>query len=376
MVTITAYTMDNLQASPSEGGLACGIFILGALISRIFTGRSIDRVGRKRVLYIGLIFYLITTLFYFVITKLLVLIIIRFLQGAAFGVSATATGTIVASLIPNERRGEGTSYYAMSTTLASAIGPLMGMSLYQHGNFEFILYLSICLLTVGLIAVFFLKVPEIKLTYEQLERTKAFALNNFFESRAIPISLIAAIIGLAYSSVLSFLSSYTREIDLVEAGSLFFLVFSIIILVSRPATGRWFDQKGENFVMYPCFIFFALGLIVLSQTYNGFVLLLAAAFVGLGYGTFLSCAQAISVKVSPPYRMGLATSTYFCLLDAGIGIGPFLLGFLIPWIGFRWLYISMSFVVLVCILLYYFLHGKKAIRTQSGNFYNQQKQLG
>lgn len=60
------------------------------------------------MLYIGLSFFLITTLFYFVVNSLVFLFMIRFLNGVGFGIASTATGTIVASIIPNERRGEGT----------------------------------------------------------------------------------------------------------------------------------------------------------------------------------------------------------------------------------------------------------------------------
>lgn len=166
MVTIAVYAMDNLQASPSQAGLASGIFILGGLVARIFAGRVIDRVGRKNTLYFGLTIFLGTTLLYLGVENLTLLIATRFLHGAGFGISATATGTIIASIIPNERRGEGTSYYAMSATLASAIGPFFGMYLIQQGSFNVILALIVILLVVSLIAVFFLKVPEEELSKE------------------------------------------------------------------------------------------------------------------------------------------------------------------------------------------------------------------
>lgn len=360
MVTIAVYATDNLQASPSEAGLASGIFIVGALFARIFAGRSIERVGRKRMLYFGLTFFLITTLLYFKITSLQFLFVIRFLHGVGFGIASTATGTVVASIIPNERRGEGTSYYAMSVTLASAIGPFLGMFLNQQGSFSMMLALVVMLLTVSLITVFFLQVPEAVLTKAQLDEMKGFALNNFFEVKAIPISIISVFVGLGFSSILSFLTSYTREINLIDAGSFFFIVYATSILLSRPLTGRWFDRKGENFVMYPAFLLFAVGLIILSQAQQGLALLLAGGFIGLGYGTFLSSAQAITVKVSPRHRMGLATSTFFSFIDLGIGVGPFFLGFMIPVTGFRGLYVCAAIVVFACTILYYFLHGRKA----------------
>jgi MFS family permease len=101
VATITVYAIDKFHASPSAAGLASGIFIIGTLLGRLFAGRSIEQVGRKKMLLIGFTFFLITTLLYFAANSLLLLIIIRILHGAAFGVTSTATGTIVADIIPD-----------------------------------------------------------------------------------------------------------------------------------------------------------------------------------------------------------------------------------------------------------------------------------
>ena len=155
------------------------------------------------------------------------------------------------------------------------------------------------------------------------------------------------------------MTAYAKEIDLMEAASFFFIVYAVFILISRPFTGRLLDKKGDNTVIYPSLILFVIGLVALSQASHGYTLLLAGALIGLGYGTLNSCCQAIAVKGSPPHRVGLATSTFYVFMDSGVGMGPFLLGFVIPIIGFRGLYLSLAVVVFVSILLYYVLHGKK-----------------
>ena len=359
MIIIASYAMDNLQASLSEAGLAVGIFIVGALLARIFGGKSIEQVGRKKMLYIGLTVYLITTVLYFTLTNLPLLFLVRLLHGVGFGIASIATGTIIANIIPQERRGEGISYYAMSTTLASAIGPFLGIYLNQHVSFHTIVVTCVALVAVSYIAAFFLKVPEAKLTIEQLENMNRFTLSNFIEFKALPISVIGAILGFCYSSIIGFLASYTKEIHLIEAGSFFFIVYSVAILISRPLTGRWFDSKGENFVMYPSFVAFAIGLVLLSMAQQGLFLLLAGMLIGLGFGTFLSSGQTIAIKSSPD-RMGLATSTFFAIADVGVGIGPFFLGFLVSLFGFRGLYMSMASVVFLTMCLYYLLCGRMA----------------
>ncbi|MCT8975660.1 MFS transporter [Clostridium sp. CX1] len=359
MVTITLFATEKFHASPSEAGLASGIFVIGILIARIFSGRYIDQVGWKKMLYIGFILFLFTTCLYVLVNSMAFLLINRFLNGAAMGIASTATGTIVAKIIPQDRRGEGTGYYALSVTVAAAIGPFLGMFIVGHSTFYMNFVICIIFLVFSFIAVFFIKIPRLEFTKEQLEKRKGFSLKSFFEIKAIPISIIAALIALGYSSILTFLTSYTKEINLVNIGSFFFIVYAVFVLVSRPFTGRCFDKKGENFVMYPAILLFAIALVILSQSHKGFSLLLAGALVGLGYGTTSSSVQAISVKVSPKHRMGLATSTNFIFQDLGVGLGPFILGYFVPLIGYRGLYMIMAVVIFLCLFLYYFLHGRK-----------------
>jgi MFS family permease len=159
--------------------------------------------------------------------------------------------------------------------------------------------------------------------------------------------------------VLSFITFYAKELKLVEAASFFFVIYAIMVLVSRPLTGRLFDIKGANLVIYPALVVFAAGMFLLSQAEHGWTLLVAGAIIGLGYGNYTSSAQAVSVKVTPPQRLGLATSTFFIFVDLGFGIGPYILGFFVPYTGFRGLYMIMVGVILFSMALYYFLHGKK-----------------
>lgn len=357
-VIIVEYAMDNLHASASGAGLAAGIFIVAGLFGRILAGRFIAQLGLKKMLYLGLIIFFIATSLYFFANNLFILDCVRFLHGIGFGIASTSTGTIVANIVPVEHRGEGIGYYALSVTVATAIGPFIGMYLHQYGDFSMIIVLCTVLSLINCFSVYFLKIPDVKLTSEQFKEMKQFKLNNFVEYNALPIAVIGALMGLSYSSIVSFLSSFVREANLGSIGALFFIVYAVFVLISRPLTGPLLDRKGDNYVMYPAFILFAMGLLVLSQSNQGFSLLLAGALIGLGYGTFTPTAQAISVKLSPPHRVGLATATFFALFDAGMGIGPFILGFLVPILGFRGLYVSMVAVVLVGMLLYYVLHGR------------------
>ena len=359
ITTLTVYAIEEFNASQSMAGLASSIFVMGALVSRLFAGKYIEIIGRKQMLYGGLLLFLIVMLFYFIVEDMNVLLFIRFIHGAAFGVFTTAASAVVMDIIPNERRGEGISYFSLSITLAMAVGPFLGLYISQQGSFTMIFVICTIFSFISTIILLFVQIPKGNITKEQIDAMKGFKLKDFFEIKAVPISIMIAIMGFAYSGILSFITSYAKEIDLMETASFFFIIYAVFILISRPFTGRLLDQKGDNIVIYPALLLFVSGLVILSQAHHGFTLLLAGALIGLGFGTLSSCCQAIAIKESPRHRVGLATSTYFIFMDSGVGIGPFLLGFIIPIVGFRGLYLTLAVIVFASIFLYYVLHGRK-----------------
>jgi len=359
MVIMASYAVDKYHATTGTGGLVSGIFIIGILIGRLGTGRIIEDVGSRRVLVIGTLLYIITSTLYFAAINLPLLILMRFLHGFAFGVANTATGTIAAQIIPRGRHGEGIGYYSMSQILATALGPYLGIVLSQRVDFKMIFLIVSLVAAISFAISFVVSQPSYKPPKQvQTKTVKQFQISEFLEFRAIPISIIVLIVGFGYSVVLSFLSLYSRQLCLEEAASFFFLIYAIVVIFSRPFSGRLLDARGANFVVYPCILFFSIGMLVLSQATYGITLLLSGAIIGLGYGNFLSCGQAISVKSTSPNRFGLATATYYMFLDIGFGVGPYLFGSLVPVTGYRGLYFVMAMVILSTTLLYYFLYRK------------------
>lgn len=360
IVIIGEYAVNQFHASTSQAGLVTGIFIIGSLIGRLFTGRFIESLGRRKTLFIGLVFFILTTMLYLISSNIGIMLITRLLHGVAAGIVGTATGTVAAQIIPAARKAEGIGYFSMSTTLATAIGPFIGLFMTQHTTFQMIFIFSVVLGIISFITSLFVYIPAITITSQQSSvETKGFKISNFIEPKAVPIAIITLVISFCYSSVLSFIKFYANEINLVSAASFFFLVYSIAVLFSRPFTGRLMDTRGANYIMYPGFVILAGGMVLLSSVNSGLVLLVAGALIGLGFGNMQSSTQAIAVKLTPAHRMGLATSTFFIALDAGLGFGPYILGFIIPATGYRLLYVILGLVVLVSTALYYFLHGKR-----------------
>ena len=309
LINIVDFSDDVFHATSAESGFAVGIYVIGGLLARLFIGKYVELVGRKRMLIIGVVFAVLMSAAYFAVSSIEMLYVVRFLHGMSYGISSTCTGDIVSKLVPPSRRGEGLGYYGLAFTASSAIGPLLGMKLGATGNWDLVFGVGVMLYVFALVCAVVIHVPEEELTEEQVKQARSFDVKNLLQVSALPLAITSMVFYFSYSGVLSFMSSYSAEIDLVEAATYFFVIFSVATLISRLTTGRIYDSKGANIVMIPAFVSFFGGMVVFSQTSNPYIFLGSAFFMGYGVSIVFSICQAIVVAESPAHRYGVTTST-------------------------------------------------------------------
>ena len=182
------------------------------------------------MLIIGSVLIVILTASYLIPMGIYLFILLRILHGAAMGYAMTATGTIIAQIIPPSRNGEGIGYFSMSVVMATAIGPLIGVSLISAYGFTSIFLFSFSMAVVSLILGLTVKAPPMKVIKK--EKDQKFNIWEFFEKRAVPISLVMFVMALAYSSILSYVTAYAESINLIQAGSIYFTVYGVTVLLS------------------------------------------------------------------------------------------------------------------------------------------------
>lgn len=377
MVVVADYAMKTYDAAASTAGLAASIFVIGALIARLFSGRIMDRVGRKRLLIAGAVLEVAFSALYLVGVGFWLLFVVRLLHGIAFGMCSTSIGTIVTALVPDNRKGEGVGYYMLSVTLGAAIGPFLGMFLTQNAGFQTLFIVTAVVAVACLLAATQVRTPKTPIPSERVtqkandiareERTEQAGgfrvprprLANYLETSVVPIAAVCALLFFCYSSLLAFLTPFAAENGLETPASFFFVVYAIATFVTRPFTGKLFDRKGDRAVMIPAFIAFIIGMGLLATVYQAPAMLIAAALLGFGVGTIQSSGLALAVRIAPDNRLSLANSTFYILLDIGVGVGPLLLGIVQPFWGYRGLFEAMSTVAIVALAAYLLVSRKK-----------------
>lgn len=350
------YAIGVLRRTDEDAGLLMSAFLLSAIVVRPFTGKILDVVGKRKMLWIGLAFYLICTILYYFIEPFGILLGLRFVQGIWFSIITTSAISIAADIVPAARKGAGLGYFNMSNNLAVVFGPLIALSIIQAYSFDVLFIVLSLLMVAGVLTSLSAPTDQAKAS---IEGSRKLSLGDLFEKGALPVALLGSLIAFSYASVLSYLSIYAQEKEVLALASTFFLVFAAVMLLTRPYTGKIFDEKGAQYILIPGFILFAIGLVILAYMNSGPQFLIAGAFIGMGYGAIIPSLQTLAVQSTKHERSGYATATFFTFFDLGIAVGSYVLGFVALYSGYRNVYLLSGLLVILVFIGYLLFQGKR-----------------
>ncbi|WP_180117602.1 MFS transporter [Acinetobacter sp. YH12096] len=354
LTILPIYIMKELGGSIQQAGMALTLFLVSSIAIRPFSGMIIERFGKANSLRISGFIFVVFALSYLWIDSMWSLLVIRFLHGFWFSILTTVNVPIVNDYIPDHRKGEGMGYFVMSTNLGVVIGPFLALSMIQFSSFSTLFAVLAFLVAVGYVFTWLVQIQEhVQLkSSDQASKSAAIQWRDVIETRVLAISFVALLTAFAYSSVMSFITAYAELKHLLAYTSIFFIVFAVSMLVVRPWVGKVYDRKGPSAVIYPSFICFAIGLVIVSFLTNQWVLWISAVFMGIGYGSVFPCLQTVAIQTVEKARMGHAISTFFALFDIGLAVGSVIMGVLIAYFGFQATYLFCAVMVLFTLWMY------------------------
>lgn len=338
--------VESLGGNERLIGLVVGIFTFSALIVRPYAGKLLETKGRRLVFLFGLVVFVITVGLFGFMTSIFLLFAFRIIQGAGWGFSTTASGTIATDLIPAKRRGEGMGYYGLFGNIAIAMGPSLGLILADTLHFK--LLFIICGL-LGLIAwalASFIRYKKVEPT------TKPSSMKfDIYEKSALKPAILVFFITVTFGGIAAFLPLYTVQQD-VSGIQWYFFIYAAALMVTRLYAGQIYDRKGHHAIYIPSALLITVAMLLLAWMPNTTVLFIAAILYGLGFGSVQPALQSWAVEKAPENRKGMANATFFSFFDLGIGIGSILFGQIGYWLNYRSIYITAACSVFISILIY------------------------
>lgn len=339
---VSKYAM-SIGATMATAGTIVGLMSLAAMFARPFAGLSSDRINKKLIIAVtgavmGVCMYL-----YAASKSVEMMAAVRFVHGISFSFSTVALLAFNTMFIPKDKIGEGIGWSVVTTTLATAMGPNLGLWLVDHFGYK----ACFAAAAIGTIIpnLCFLVVPNRQEPHVPGKSAK-FNVNDFISLQIFPFALLTGLFSCCNGIVNSFLALLGDERGIKGVG-VFFTAYSVILIVTRPITGKLFDQKGIKFIMYPSIALAALSMLLLGKATSTWIVLLAGVLKALGQGTGAPSIQAHCLKKLGRDKAGVVSSTCYMGNDIGNTVGPAIGGLIASRTGYGSMFIMIAVSVIV-----------------------------
>jgi MFS family permease len=322
------YRILSLGGGKFAAGLFLGFLTYASALSAPLTGALADRIGRRRVLIISSLAIAGFSVAYALTTSWRVMIVLVFFHGIFWSGLLSASSAYMTGLIPVARRAEGISYWGMATVLATAFAPALGLWVFQRG------WVALC----GSVGVLNLVMAFIAWRLPETESGGPHAGARFFtrdlvEWRVLVVSMSLFLCSFGYGGVTSFVALWAEK-NAIFPKSLYFTVFSLVVLVTRPFAGRVADAVGAKKLLLPCLASVAIAFLMLAFADTRSRLIASAALFGVGFGNLYPFYATHILKFVSAERRGSAFGGIIAAFDTGIGTGSMVLGAVIERSGF------------------------------------------
>lgn len=305
-------------------GLIIALFTLTAGISRPFSGKLTDKVGRVPIMAIGSIVCFICGFLYPVLTSVSGFLFLRLIHGFSTGFKPTATAAYVADIVPKERWGEALGMHGICFSTGMAIGPALGSTIKLYSSMNVLFYASSLLALLSILILM-----NMKETLETKERFRWSFLKiswaDVFDKQVFPAALITFLSYISYGTILTLIPDWSDHLDLTNKGT-FFMVFTVSSLLIRFVAGKVSDQYGRVKVIFAglLLLFIALLFIAYFETVQGIII--GAFIYGISLGVLSPALNAWTIDFSRPNERGKAMATMYIALEAAIGGGALFAG--------------------------------------------------
>lgn len=352
-------------------GLIIALFTFTAGVSRPFSGKITDTVGRVPVMAFGSIICFFCGFLYPYLITVWGFLTLRLIHGFSTGTKPTATSAYVADVVPATRRGEAMGMLGLFTAMGMSLGPAIGSWLADDYSMNVMFWTSsaFALLSIAIL----LRMPE-TLVNRQPFRFGLLRLKKeeIFDKQAIPPFIVLLLQSFSSGTILTVISSVSSSLGITNKG-LFFTVYTIASLAVRLLFSKSSDRYGRVPVLFISTGVLALSMVflVLTDPSDKHALIWfwsSAILYGMSWGMNSPTVQAWTADLSDERTRGRAMATMYIALEAGIGLGAIASGWLLNhWIGEIGVDASFAVsgalaVVAVLYLAWYWQQGIKAKR--------------
>jgi predicted MFS family arabinose efflux permease len=329
LLPVAPYRILALGGSAAVAGLFLGFLTYSSAFSAPLTGSLVDRLGSRRILFMASLALTAFSLVYAALPSYPLMLALVVVHGVFWSGLLSASAAYVTALVPVSRRAEGIGYWGLSTVLAVSVAPTVGLWVYTHGG-----WMAMCLEAAGLNLLMAFIAWRLPLDVRPHSEAVARSPRTLLEWRVLIVSASLFLYAFGYGGLTSFVALYT-DANGVTPRALYFTVFCLTTVVTRPFIGRFADRVGYRRVFLP-----AVGLVVAAFALLALggsrpVLIASAVLFGTGFGSAYPAFLGHILKFVDENRRGAAFGSIIGMFDTGIGTGSIAMGWIVEHFGYQ-----------------------------------------
>lgn len=303
-------------------GLIITLFTISAAISRPFSGKLSDTIGRKKVIYLGIICSFIVMLIYPFSYSVLFFLILRFLHGFSAGFAPTGATALLTDLIPEKSRGHAMGIWGTFISLGIGVGQTLGSWIYLSFGFTILFMIGALFSLIAFILVFWIKETLVNLQEFNFKLLR-ISWKDVFEPNVLPAAFVMLLSAMCSGMIFVLTPDLSTYLGISNKG-FFFGIYVIATILIRLLTSSLSDRIGrEKTLLIGCFILVISMLLV--GTSNSIVSYIFAAIIfGIATGITSPTMFAWTADLSHEDRRGVGAGTMFIALEFGIMFGALL----------------------------------------------------
>lgn len=317
----------DLDTSVDAVSYSLSSFFIGICLGQIICGPLLDRFGRKRPLYAGLVLYILASVGCAFSNSIELLIVFRFFQALGGCVGMVAPRAIVRDVFPLNENAKIFSLLILVLGVSPIVAPTVGSYIILHFGWHLVFILLAIVTAIILVAIVFY-LPETKKPDPEFSLHPKKILGSFWfvlkDPQFYTYSLAGGISSAALFAYLSgspFVFMELYQLSGQEYGWIFALIAAGLITCSQLNTLLLRKFSSEQIIL----------VLLVLQTMIGFVLVAGTELHWFGLNgvitcifLFLSCQgfsfpNSAALSMAPFTREAGSASALMGALQMGLG---------------------------------------------------------
>ncbi|MCH2225094.1 MAG: MFS transporter [Crocinitomicaceae bacterium] len=306
----------------NQKGLIFILFGITAGVSRPFSGKLSDTIGRKKVMYIGIIIGFAVTVLYPYSAGARVFFLLRLMHGFSAGFLPTGATALVTDLLPPKKRGVAMGIWGTFISVGFGTGNFFsGMIMKMIGlHGMFFVAAGFCLMACLMISLLSETLPQprrFKWAFLKIKWT------DVFEPTVRPASFVMFCSAISTGMVFVTSSDISKYLNIENKGWFFVFYMSSTILV-RLFASSLSDKIGRRKGVILGLSLMVIAMIVTGTSSEIIQYTIGAIIFGLSTGVSSPTLFAWTADLSPENRRGVGAGTLFIALEFAIIFGSVL----------------------------------------------------